>query len=109
MLTIKKLKEMKPLTIFAKGEVVDSPEGCNMANTSKTIRWVAVRGHIHTWSIYCQNPHYIDSKDPLTVAVGYSGVWDWEKIKAVGDKIHCELNIKKLVECDKESFEMYNH
>ena len=31
MLTLKKLKEMKSGTIFAKGEIVDSPYGINMA------------------------------------------------------------------------------
>ena len=108
MLTIKKLKEMEP-GIFAKGEIVDSPDGCNMANTGKIMRWVAVRGGIYDWAIYTQNPHYIDSTDPEIVAVGYSGVWDWEKIASMGDKVHNEESIKKLVPCDDESFNMYRH
>ena len=35
MLTLQKLKEMKPHTIFLKGEIVDSPDGINMENTGR--------------------------------------------------------------------------
>ena len=98
MLTLQKLKEMKSNTIFAKGEIVDSPEGCNVANTKKIMPWVAVRGGIHDWYIAVQNPYSIGNE-----------IWDWDKIKDWGDKIHDEENIKKLVLCNNESFEMYNH
>jgi len=107
-LTLEQLKEM-PEGIFAKGEFIDGPEGCNIANTGKTVRWVAVRGYIHDWCIYSQNPYYIDDFSPEVLAVGYSGVWDWEKIKNEGDKIHSEENIKKLVPCDDEAFSIYRH
>ena len=90
-LTIKKLKEMKPSTIFAKGTTVDSPDGINMMNSGKQLWWVAVRGGIHDWAIYCSvNP------DP-----------EW--IKQMGDKVHSEESIKKLVQCDDKSFRMYRH
>ena len=93
--------------IFAKGEFVDNQEGCNMANTGKTVRWVAVRGFIHDWCIYSQNPYYIDDFSPEVMAVGYSGIWDWQKIAEEGDKIGSENNIRKLVLCTDEAFEMY--
>ena len=62
------------------------------------MRWVAVRGGIWDWAIYAQNPYYIET-----------GVWDWQKIAEQGDKVHNENHIRKLVECDKEAFEMYRH
>ena len=91
MLTIKKLKEMKPDTIFDKGTTIDSPEGINITKSGKMLGWVAVRGGIHDWAIYCSiNP------DP-----------EW--IKRMGDKIHYENHIRKLVKCDNEAFGMYRH
>lgn len=100
---------MEPHTIFAKGEFLDSPEGCNIAGTGMITRWVAVRGGIYDWCIYCQNPHYINSVDPGVIAVGYAGVWDFEKIAEEGDKIHSEENIRKLVLCSDKAFNMYRH
>ena len=90
-LTIKKLKEIEQNTIFAKGTMVDSPDGINMSNSGKQLWWVAVRGGIHDWAIYC------------------SIVPDPEWIKRMGDKVHDKETIKKLVLCNDEAFEMYRH
>lgn len=38
MLTLKDLEDMEPGTIFAQGKVLDSSEGCNMANTGKLMK-----------------------------------------------------------------------
>jgi len=46
MLTLEDLKNLEPNTIFAKGIIVDSPEGINMARSGKMLRWVAVRGSV---------------------------------------------------------------
>ena len=92
MLTLKKLKEMKQ-GIFAKGETVDSPEGANMANTGKTIKWVAVRGYIHDWAIYTDNP--------------YSPQFDYEGVASLGDKVHDREVVKRLVPCDDEALAFY--
>ena len=86
------LKEMSE-GIFAQGETVDSPEGANMANTGKVIKWVAVRGYIHDWAIYTDNPY---SPQP-----SYAGVRD------LGDKVHNRESVKKLVPCDEEALAMY--
>ena len=95
MLTLKDLKEMQREAIFAQGEVIDSPEGINLANTGKTIKWVACRGWIEDWAIYADNPYTPQSS--------------FEEVKDYGDKVHSEEHIKKLVYCDNEAFAMYRH
>lgn len=90
-LTLQKLKEMKP-GVFARGEIIDNPEGINITNSGLMLRWVAVRGKIHDWCIYC---HYAD-KD-----------FDW--IKRMGDKVMTCENIQKLVDCDEESLKIYRY
>jgi len=92
MLTLKKLKAMKPHEVIASGLVLDSPEGINMINSGKTLKWVAVRGEIHDWTIYC---HWAESSDSY--------------VRSNGDKVNDEKNIKKLVSCSKLAFEMYRH
>lgn len=92
MLTIQKLKTMNPCTIFLKGEIIDSPDGINISNSGKQLRWVANRGGTYDWAIFY---HFAD-KD-----------WDW--IRSFGDKIMIEKNIRKLVKCDDEAFKMYNY
>lgn len=92
MLTLEDLKNMEPKTIIAKGEVLDSPIGINITNSGKMLRWVAVRGGIHDWCIYC---HFANKS--------------YEYIRASGDKIIFEENIKRLVPCTIEAFKMYRY
>jgi len=95
MITIKYLKQLKPRTIFAKGRIEDSPGGCNIAGTETIIKWVAVRGGMHDWAIYTDNPFM-----PL-------GTFD--EVSTNGEKLHNETFIKKLVACDDASFDLYRH
>lgn len=95
MLTKKQLGEMKPNTIFAQGETTDDSRGINLATTGITIKWVAVRGDIPDWAIYADNP--------------YTPQADYEGVERMGDKIHAENHIKKLVPCDEEAFKMYRY
>jgi hypothetical protein len=95
MLTLQQLKEMKPGTIFAKGFFIDSPEAVNVANTGKLCKFVAVRGDIHDWTIYTDNPH-----DPRS---------DMNDVAEYGDKLHNLNYVKKLVKCDDEALKMYRH
>ncbi|PKM88420.1 hypothetical protein CVU83_01770 [Candidatus Falkowbacteria bacterium HGW-Falkowbacteria-2] len=109
VLTFEKLLLIPPETIFAQGETVDSPNGCNVADTGKTMRWVAVRGYVADWAIYVQNPHYINSNDFEVKMLGLDGVWPWEKIAQVGDKVTMKSNIEFLVPCNDEAFKRYNY
>ena len=92
MLTLEKLEEIKPHTIFATGTAIDNELGLFMANTGKELRWVAVRGGIADWAIYC---HFADR--------------DVEWIQRHGDKVHMESHIKMCMPCDEESFKRYRH
>ncbi len=91
-LTLQQLKDMKPDTIFMSGETTDGPEGINMDNTGQSLKWVAVRGGIHDWAIYCDMAYKSEGE-----------------IRDMGNKVTSEENIKKLVPCDDEAFEMYRY
>lgn len=90
MLTLQMLKDMPEQTVFATGTMLDVEGGLFMSNTKKELRWVAVRGRVHDWTIYC---HFADH--------------DVEWIKNHGDKVCFDSHIRKLVECDDEAFGMY--
>ena len=92
LFTFEDLKAVPAQTIFAKGEVVDSPEGLNITNSGKMLKWVAVRGVIYDWAVYC---HYADK--------------DYEWVKDNGDKVFREENIRKLVPCTDEVFDLYRY
>ena len=92
MLTLKQLEVMEPNTIFAKGEIVDSPDGINATNGGGQLRWVACRGGIHDWAVYCGKTNK-----------------DWKWIQYWGDKVTGEENIRKVVPCEDEAFNMYRY
>lgn len=94
MLTLEKLKAIKPYEIFKSGDTIDNETGCNMMNTSRVLTYVACRGYIHDWAIYCQ---YKDE------------CWSLEQIHDNGEKVTSEQNIKRLVSCDEEAFKMYRY
>lgn len=90
MLTLEKLKNMRSHEIFASGITTDNSDGINMSNSGKELRWIAVRGDIHDWAIYC---HF--------------AIYDLEYIAQSGDKIGFKEHIQKLVPCDEEALNMY--
>lgn len=90
MLTINDLMRFQPRTIFATGTAKDEPGGLFMAGTGKELRWVAVRGAIEDWAIYC---HYAEC--------------DEYDIRDHGDKVCFETHIRRLVPCDDEAYAMY--
>ena len=91
-LTVKQLEEMSYDKIFAKGEIIDSPQGLNMSNSKGMLRWIAVRGAVGDWAIYC---HWADK--------------NWEWINRLGDKVYDKRNIKMLVPCTDEAFRRYRY
>ena len=91
MLTIAMLKTMPPHTIFATGELMDKPNGLFMANTGRMLRWVAVRGEIPDWTIYC---HFAFDKSTSWIAQN-------------GDKVIFKGHIRRCVPCDDEALERY--
>jgi len=93
MLTKEKLDEMAPHTIFAKGMVTDNPSGANMANTGNLMKWVAVRGGIHDWAIYLDNPYMPQDT--------------FESVADMGDKLHNRTYVERLVPCDAEALALY--
>jgi len=89
MLTLQKLKDMNPGTIF---------EFKLGSNGERTFMWVAVRGDIHDWAIYT-------SLNAIPMVDFWAG--DKDGIATMGDKVYDKESIKKLVPCDDEAFAMY--
>jgi len=79
---------------FAQGVLIDLPEGTNLANTGRKVKWVAVRGNVPDWAVYAQNPHYGEM------------AWSFNRIEHYGDKVFAS-NAKKLVSCDDEALAAY--
>ena len=61
-----------------------------MTNSNKRLRWIAVRGGMHDWAIYCHLAFH-----------------DVEWIRSQGDKVYMKHHIRHLVKCDDEAFAMY--
>jgi len=78
--------------IFAFGTAPDSPEGLHMTGSGKLLKWVAVKGWIGDWSIYC----------------GWSHQPSYE-IASNGDKVHSIENIKNVIIIPEEILERYRH
>ena len=91
MLTIAMLKAMPPCTIFATGKLFDASDGLFMANTGRMLRWVAIRGEIPDWAIYC---HFAFDKSTSWIAQN-------------GDKVIYKVHIRKCVLCDDEALNWY--
>ncbi len=84
MLTVEQLKAMPPGTRFATG--VDLWVHANPT----PIRWVAVRGKINDWAIYCHNENK---------SIAY--------IADYGDKV-CSLDAARLlVPCSEDALALY--
>lgn len=89
ILTIDELKKMNRDYIFRFGY-----SGGNI--------WVAKRGYIHDWAIYTH---------PYTFHHHIKGGFEWMKCLCarVGRKVYDETQIKQLVPCEDEAFEVYRY
>ena len=114
MLTLKKLKAMKPNTIFAKGYGFiehpwfnDAKRNLEKNGRSVKVKWIAIRGGTHDWAIYhsldanLEPANYLDGNKHLEVSD--------DAIAKLGAKLHREDEIKKLIPCSKLAFKMYRH
>ena len=81
MLTLEELEALKP-GVFASG--TEALDGIHK------IRWVAVRGFVPDWVIY----------------IGERAM-SYDFIRRFGTKLHDEIHILKLVQCDQEVMNAY--
>lgn len=90
LLTVEVLDFLEPNLVFATGITVDSEKGINMDNSGKQLRWVAVRGVIHDWTMYC---HFAQHSAQF--------------ISEYGHKVYDKTAIRKLLPCTDEAFKFY--
>lgn len=86
------LRLMEPNTVFAVGVLLDNKDGLFMTGSGRELTWVAVRGGIDDWAIYC---HFSDKSI--------------EYIKNYGDKVYGYENIRRCVICDEEALNCYRY
>ena len=89
MLTLEKLKEMRPDSTIKSGtaNVQDYWDG----RQEMQVDFIAVRGGIHDWAIY-----YMPA-----------GQWPIERILSYGEKMHNRESIRMCVPCDDEALALY--
>jgi len=92
ILTIEILEKLPASSIFAYGEAVDSPEGINMTESGKMLRWVAKTGAINDWCIYC---HWADNS--------------WVYVMEHGDKVCDPKNIQRIMPCTDSALAKYRY
>ena len=92
MLDLQMLKSMPDGCIFATGTMFDIKDGLHITGSGRELRWIAKRGQINDWTIYC---HFSN------MGMG--------EISRIGDKITMEHHIKMLVPCSDEAFLMYRY
>ena len=83
-LTLDKLKEFDPHTVFAKGYIY-----VEMSASIPAFKWVAKRGLIDDWAMYFD-----------------STCKSWEEVEQ-GVKMRDEAAIKKAISCSEEVFKRY--
>jgi len=91
-LSLDDLREMKPGTIFATGNIENGTDDVikipfSLPSLPNTIKWVAKRGQIHDWAIYY-------------------GLSDTDVVNC-GFKLYNIVKIKELVPCLQEALEIY--
>ena len=119
ILTIEKLKKIKPDSIFASGVgLIEHPwfnnarpvsEGGTLEDDGRStkVRWIAMRGYIHDWAIYhsmdanLTQADYFDNPEHLNASE--------ESIARGGAKLHNMDKVQEFVPCDEDALSMYRH
>jgi len=92
MMTFEEFKQIPAGTVFAQGELANSPEGIFMTNNGGTLRWLAKKGQVQDWAIYC---HWANRP--------------WIFIEKAGDKVTNKEHIRRCVPCDDEMLKHYRY
>ena len=92
MLNMKSFFDIAPGKVFARGEIIDSPEGLHMERTGRMLKWVAVKGYVNDWCVYT---HFAKN--------------NWDFIKKSGNKVTGKENIQKVVPCEEDVFDCYRY
>ena len=92
MITEEVFDSIKEDEVFATGYTIDSPEGANMSNSGKVLRWLAEKGSGNDFAVY----------------IGLSSQPDFYILNN-GDKVTDIHNLKKLLSCSEEVWKKYRH
>lgn len=91
-LTVEEFDKIPDGDVFRTGTLPDSPEGLNMTNSGRMLKWIAKKGYANDWAIYC---HWADSSDVY--------------VRQHGQKVASESNILNAVPCVKEVLNRYRY
>ena len=91
-MTIEEYNLIPNNSIIAKGVIPNSPEGIFMTEHRKgdNLIWIAKKSYYGEWAIYV---HWEDNGE--------------EYVLNYGDKLYSPPDIKKLIPCDDEVFNLY--
>ena len=90
--TTKDLYDLDPDTVFAKGEMEDSPDGLHMTGSGQPLRWMAKTGAADDWCIYCSHRDASDLH-----------------LLRLGQKVADKNNIRKCVPCTDDVLSRYRY
>lgn len=124
--TIEMLKEFPKESIFAHGYAetlhpwfnnIQQPDGITISSDTlsldiplskyRLVKWVAFRGYAHDWCIYHSNDanlnpnNYLDGDGHLLSS--------WAGVMRHGAKLHQGEEIRRLIPCTDDAFNMYRH
>ena len=92
MITQQVFDSIKEDEVFATGYSIDSPEGANMSNSGKVLKWLAAKGFGGDFAVY----------------VAFANE-SWDYVESNGDKVCNIQNLKKLLSCSDEVWKKYRY
>ena len=91
-LTMNILRGVIPLTILATGTADDNPDGLNMTNSGKKLRWILKLGQVGDWCVYVFWENY---------SIDY--------VSKHGDKVMSKNNLKNIIEFNDDVWNKYRN